>query len=80
MRRTRAPGLAMTSLHAPVVKTRRPPIDLALIDCLQQWFGLSDPGSDETSSETDFYKDFVAISSTGALSTEPASCALAICF
>ncbi len=59
--------LALITPHAPVAKTGRPPFDLALmlrIQCLQQWFGLSDLGAEEALFETSFYRDFVGISGT----------------
>jgi len=59
--------LALITSHAPVAKTGRPPFDPAMmlrIHCLQQWFGLSDPGAEEALFETSFYRDFVGISVT----------------
>ena len=59
--------LALITPHAPVAKTGRPPFDLAMmlrIPCLQQWFGLSDPGAEEALFETSFYRAFVGISGT----------------
>jgi IS5 family transposase len=40
-----------------MAKTGCPPFDLAMmlrIDCLQQWFGLSDLGAEEALFETGF--------------------------
>ncbi len=59
--------LALFTPHAPVAKTGRPPFDLLMmlrIDCLQQWFGLSDMGAEEALFETSFYRDFVGLSGT----------------
>jgi IS5 family transposase len=63
----RADLLSLIAPHAPVVKTGRPPFDLALmlrIHCLQQWVGLSDLGAEEALFETSFYRDFAVISGT----------------
>ncbi len=59
--------LALIAPDAPVAKTGRPPFDLAMmlrIQCLQQWFGLSDLGAEDTLFETNFLRDFVGISGT----------------
>ena len=59
--------LALITPHAAVAKTGHPPFDLAImlsIDCLQQWFGLSDLRTEDALFETCFYRDFVGISGT----------------
>ena len=59
--------LSLIAPHAPMANTGRPPFDLALmlrIHCLQQWFGLSDLGTEEALFETSFYRDFAGISGT----------------
>lgn len=59
--------LALTTPHAPVARTGRPPFDFAMmlrIHCLQQWFGLSDLGAEEALFETGFYRAFAGISGT----------------
>ena len=55
------------AVHAPVVRTGRPPFELQMmlrIDCLQQWFGLSDMGAEEALFELVIYREFVGLSGT----------------
>ena len=57
--------LALITPHAPLVKTGRPPFEVALmlsIHRLQQCLGLSDLGAEEALFETGFYPDFAGIS------------------
>lgn len=56
--------LTLITPYAPVAKTCRPPLDLALmlrIHCPQQW---SDLVADEAFFEIGFYRDFVGICGT----------------
>lgn len=60
-----AERLVLILPHAPVVKTGRPPFNLEVvlhIHYLQQWFGLSDLGTEEPLFEIGFCRDFVGIS------------------
>lgn len=59
--------LPLITSHALVTNTGRQPFDLPMmlrIHCLQQCFGLSEPGAEEAWFEVSFYRDFVGISGT----------------
>jgi IS5 family transposase len=59
--------LALIAPHAPVARTGRPPFELAMmmrIQCLQQWFGLSDLGAEEALFGASHLRDFVGLSGT----------------